>query len=278
MKKVLFWILSFIITIFFALFQRLTGPTYPLSGNLMLDGEIPVSFRLTRSCTIAGQDCLIKIKAPVKIEGYVSWRRYKTDDAWTETEMNYRDGVLSALLPDQPPAGKLEYRAFIKQKKGDLELYLAPVITRFKGAVPAAILVPHVFFMFLFMLFSVRIIITVFTMDTVIKHAVMFNILFLLLGGFILGPITQFHAFGAYWTGWPFGHDLTDNKTLVMLLFWVAALYAVFRAEKFKPWLLAAFVVTALVYLVPHHARQRTGLFQIRQCIAIGHPPYAIGF
>ncbi|MEI7482630.1 MAG: hypothetical protein WCK75_09820 [Elusimicrobiota bacterium] len=218
----------------------------------MLDGEIPVSFRLTRSCTIAGQDCLIKIKAPVKIEGYVSWRRYKTDDAWTETEMNYRDGVLSALLPDQPPAGKLEYRAFIKQKKGDLELYSAPAITRFKGAVPAVILVPHVFFMFLFMLFSVRIFITVFTIDAVIKHAVMFNILFLLLGGFILGPITQFHAFGAYWTGWPFGHDLTDNKTLVMLVFWVAALYAVFRAEKFKPWLLAAFIVTALVYLVPH--------------------------
>ncbi len=252
MKKVMFWILSFIITMFFALFQRITGPTYPLSGNMTLDGEIPVSFRLTRSCTISGQDCLIKIKTPVKTEGYVSWRRYKTDDAWTEIQMNYQDGVLSALLPDQPPAGKLEYRAFVKQKKGDLELYSIPVITRFKGAVPAGILVPHVLFMFLFMLFSVRIFITVFTMDTVIKHAVMFNILFLLLGGFILGPITQFHAFGAYWTGWPFGHDLTDNKTLVMLVFWVAALYAVFKAEKLKPWLLAAFVVTALVYLVPH--------------------------
>jgi len=252
MKKVLFWILSFIITIFFALFQRLTGPTYPLSGTLTLDGEIPVSFRLTRSCTIAGQDCLIKVKTPVKTEGYVSWRRYKTDDAWTETEMNYRDGVLSALLPDQPPAGKLEYRVFVKQKKGDMEIYSVPIITRFKGAVPAAILVPHVFFMFLFMLFSVRIFITVFTKDTVIKHAVMFNILFLLLGGFILGPVTQFYAFGAYWTGWPFGYDMTDNKTLVMLVFWIAALYAVFRAKKFKPWLLAAFVVTTLVYLVPH--------------------------
>jgi hypothetical protein len=252
MKKTVFWVLSFIITIFFAVFQRLTGPAYPLSGALILDGGMPVSFRLIRSCTIAGRDCFIKVKAPEKIEGYVSWRRYKTEDVWTEAAMDYQAGVLSAPLPDQPPAGKLEYRAFIKQKNGGLELSSKPVIVRFKGAVPAATLIPHVLFMFLFMLFSVRIFITVFTMDTVIKHAVVLNILFLVLGGFIPGPLTQFHAFGYYWTGWPFGRDLTDNKTLVMLVFWLAALYAVFADKKYKPWLLAAFAVTALVYLVPH--------------------------
>ncbi len=41
------------------------------------------------------------------------------------------------------------------------------------------------------------------------------------IGGLVLGPIVQKYAFGAYWTGWPFGEDLTDNKTLVMWLAWV---------------------------------------------------------
>ncbi len=252
MKKTLYWLLSLAITLFFAVFQRLTGPTYPVKGGLILDGGTPVSFRLPTSCTIAGSDCLIKIKSPVEIKGRVSWRRLNTGEPWMETEMNYRGGILSAQLPDQPPAGKLEYRVLLEQKKGDLELRAKPVIARFKGHVPAVILVPHVLFMFLFMLFSVRIFITVFTMDTVIKHAVTFNILFLVLGGFVLGPLTQFYAFGSYWTGWPYGRDLTDNKTLIMLGFWAAALYSVFKSKKFKPWLLAAFAVTALVYLVPH--------------------------
>ncbi|MFA6433698.1 MAG: hypothetical protein WCW52_03295 [Elusimicrobiales bacterium] len=252
MKKFLFWVLSFIITVLFAVFQRLTGPTYPVKGGLAADGGVRVSFRLPRSCTIAERNCLIEIRSPERIKGYLSWRRYRTDDAWTEIPMAYGEGSLSALLPDAPPAGKLEYRVFIKQKKGDLELSPVPVVARFKRHVPAAILAPHILFMFMFMLFSVRIFITVFTMDTVIKHAVILNVLFLLLGGFLLGPLTQFHAFGVYWTGWPLGHDLTDNKTLVMLAFWLAALYAVFRAKRFKPWLLAAFVVTAVVYLVPH--------------------------
>ena len=252
MKKILFWLLSFFITLAFAVFQRATGPTYPLKDTVSLDEGNTASYRLPRSCTIAGQDCLIKIISPEQITGFVSWRRYPAWEPWTETAMFYRDGLLSAMLPDQPPAGKLEYRVFIKRGKGNFELYGKPVVTRFKGAVPAAILIPHVLCMFLFMLFSVRIFITVFTMDTVIKHAVALNILFLILGGFIFGPLTQFHAFGAYWTGWPFGQDLTDNKALVMLAFWLAALYAVFRVRRPKPWLLAAFAVTALVYLVPH--------------------------
>lgn len=29
------------------------------------------------------------------------------------------------------------------------------------------------------------------------------------LGGMILGPIVQKYAFGEYWTGFPFGGDLT---------------------------------------------------------------------
>jgi len=252
MRKKLYWLLSLIITLVFAVFQRVTGPTYPVKGAVSLDGGNVVSFRLPRSCTVAGSDCLINVVSPGPLTGYVSWRRYPAWEPWTEIEMSYRDGRLSTMLPGQPPAGKLEYRVFIRQGKGSLDLYGKPVIARFKGAVPALILVPHILFMFLFMLFSVRIFITVFTMDTVIRHAVALNILFLILGGFVLGPLTQFHAFGSYWTGWPFGHDLTDTKTLVMLAFWLAALYAIFRTRNPKPWLLAAFAVTALVYLVPH--------------------------
>ncbi len=37
----------------------------------------------------------------------------------------------------------------------------------------------------------------------------------LLVGGMILGPVVQKYAFGVFWTGVPWGWDLTDNKTLV---------------------------------------------------------------
>ena len=44
-------------------------------------------------------------------------------------------------------------------------------------------------------------------------------------GGFVLGPLVQKAAFAAYWTGIPWGWDLTDDKTLFAALFWGAAVF-----------------------------------------------------
>ena len=49
------------------------------------------------------------------------------------------------------------------------------------------------------------------------------TLVFLVAGGFVLGPIVQHQAFGAYWTGIPFGFDLTDNKVLIALVAWGVA-------------------------------------------------------
>ena len=48
----------------------------------------------------------------------------------------------------------------------------------------------------------------------------------------ILGPLTQYYAFGALWTGFPFGIDLTDNKTLIALIGWIIAAFMLKRFEK----------------------------------------------
>lgn len=251
MKKTVFWVLSFLITVFFALFQRMTGPTYPVRGQASAEGA-ELTYRFPRSCTVAGEDCMPKVNSAVPVRGYLLWKRYKTADAPLKMEMSYRDGLLSGSLPDQPPAGKLEYRVFLRTAGGELELSEAPVVTRFKGAVPRWALGPHIIFIFLFMFFSVRIAFAAFAGDLPMKKAVPLNLGFLLLGGFLFGPVVQQYAFGQAWTGFPFGMDLTDNKTLLMLVFWLPALFAVLKDKSHKPWILLAVVVTFAVYLVPH--------------------------
>jgi len=67
-----------------------------------------------------------------------------------------------------------------------------------------------------------------------------------------LGPVVQKYAFDAYWTGWPFGHDLTDNKSLLAFIFWAVALgYQIWKREK-KGWAVVAAVILFLVYIIPH--------------------------
>jgi hypothetical protein len=72
------------------------------------------------------------------------------------------------------------------------------------------------------------------------------------VGGLILGPVVQKYAFGAYWTGWPFGQDLTDNKTLVAWIFWAIALWRLHKNPANRTWPAIAMVVLLLVFLIPH--------------------------
>ena len=71
-------------------------------------------------------------------------------------------------------------------------------------------------------------------------------------GGFIFGPLMQKYAFGAYWTGWPFGHDLTDNKVLVALIMWIIAIWKLKKNRQSYGWVTAASIVLLIVYLIPH--------------------------
>ena len=65
----------------------------------------------------------------------------------------------------------------------------------------------------------------------------------------IIGPIVQKYAFGIYWTGFPVGTDLTDNKTLLAIVFWLTA-YGL--RKKSRWWTVAAAILMVIVYLIPH--------------------------
>jgi hypothetical protein len=65
----------------------------------------------------------------------------------------YQSGYLTALLPHQPPAGKLIYKISLSKNDNTIPLNDGhPVIIRFKGDVPIFIIIPHVILIFMAML------------------------------------------------------------------------------------------------------------------------------
>jgi hypothetical protein len=187
------------------------------------------------------------------ISGYVEWKRYKTADEWMNVTMKYENGIHSAELPNQPPAGKLVYRVTLQDAQRTVTLpEKDAVVIRFRGDVPAAVLIIHVALMFIGLVVSTRAGLEFFSKEPKLKKLIVWTIGLLAVGGLIFGPIVQKYAFGAYWTGWPFGGDLTDNKTAAMVLFWVIAAIALKKSANPKSWALAAAVLTLVVYLIPH--------------------------
>lgn len=254
-RTLIFWILALVLTLTSAVYQRMTGPTHPVRGSAVLAGE-KVAWSLTRSHGGAGDQPVRLHVESVEAEGSLFFKRYKTDDEWTRMHMLRKGDTLAGTLPHQPPAGKLEYAIELQAGNEFLRIpEVESIVTRFKGDVPDAFLFPHVIAMFLAMFFSMRVGLEALRKQPQMRSLVIWTTLLIALGGMIFGPIVQKYAFGAFWTGFPFGTDLTDNKTLIAFIAWLAALAAVWKhdAPSTRRWfVLGASIVTLAVYLIPH--------------------------
>jgi len=273
---VVLWILAVILMLMSAVYQRLTGPTHPLRGTAEFGAANRISYKLIRSEEVV-RDARVAIPAPGKqAAGTLYWRRFKTGDEFTPAAMSYRSypassakllfftvpepahDDLEALLPAQPPAGKLEY--YLEVTAGGEPVRIPAdknVVIRYKGAVPPPVLLTHIILMFFAVLWGIRTLLEALFNRPGLRWMAWTTIILMTVGGMLMGPIVQLYAFGELWTGVPFGWDLTDNKTLVMWLCWViAVLFIGWRRGPVKPaarWvtILAALVMLA-VYLIPH--------------------------
>ncbi|MCP4572196.1 MAG: hypothetical protein GY838_07565 [bacterium] len=263
MKRIVtIWLLTFVLTVAFLVWQKVSGPTYEKTGQFDV-GTGAMDYELLRTHSITGDLPVTIVVAEAGspdpgIQGTVIWRRYPTDEPWQRLPMRYEDGLLKAELPRQPMAGKLEYEVeLVHGQVKELIPGREAAVARFKGDVPGLVLVFHVTCMVLGMLFSTGAGLDALTGGSAsLKPLSRVTFAFLLLGGLILGPVVQKYAFDAYWTGWPLGEDWTDNKLAVGALVWALAMWRTSRAEPGRPagkwWVVAAMVTILIIYSIPH--------------------------
>lgn len=268
MKKFFLWLMAIIITLSAAYYQRKTGPTNPKSESIVINGTT-YDLRLIRSL---GLDERPEVKLAVDdttITARLLYKRFRTNDAYSVSDFTYRvypvdsfvmnrifkineDKGFFAAVPEQPPAGKLEYYIEITDREGVKSLLKeSPLVIRFKGAVPSWVLAPHILFMFLAMLLSTLSGLMALAKHPLYKKYSILTLVVLGIGGMILGPLVQKFAFGEFWTGVPMGWDLTDNKTLIAFIFWIIAVLV--NRKKEKPvYTIIASVVLLIIFSIPH--------------------------
>lgn len=251
MRRALLWIVAVFVTLGLAVWQRMSGPTYPARGALHV-GDAEVRLKLIRSGE-TGRSLPVAVEAATGIEGEVAWRRFPTAEEWRVEALARDGGLLRAVLPTQPAAGKVEYQVRLRDGAGSAAVFPErPAVARFKGAVPAAVLIPHVLAMFLAMAFATRAGLAAVAGEQGLGRLAWITLGLTAAGGFVLGPAVQKYAFDAWWTGVPFGWDLTDNKTLVAGLAWLWAVWRLRRAPAARGSVVLAALVMLAVFSIPH--------------------------
>lgn len=270
----LLWILALLLTLTSVVWQRLSGPTHPVRvrteigaaavrGKLLrthsTGGDLPV----TVSVTETGAE-----EAGTEVGGDLVWRRFPTDDDWLRIPLSRTGDELTAAIPAQPSAGKVEYR--VELVRGETTVVLPAdraVVARFKNDVPVMVLALHILAIFLAMLWSSRAGLEAIVQGPALRTQALTTFVLIVVGGLILGPIIQKYAFGAFWTGWPLGEDLTDNKLALAALAWLNALVQI-RSGRGGRWaVMAAAVITLVIFAIPHSVRGSTLDYESMQTV-----------
>ncbi len=251
-RKILPYILlALLLSMISIVYQRMSGPNYPYKFQLKGASET-YKLKLPKTAT---SDADFKLEFAVSeqnMQAILYLRPYPGSETFDTIPMIRTGENLMAYMPKLPSAGKYEYYVeFNNGAKTTAILKDKPMKIRFNDPVPDEILITHVLFMVLATFFSMMV-----TLLTVRKHPSFRKYGFmafiaLTIGGLILGPIVQKYAFGEFWTGFPKGMDLTDNKTLIAWIFYLVAILMNLKKDRPYSFLIAS-IVFILINLIPH--------------------------
>jgi len=260
--NVVLWIAAAVLMFGAAGYQERTGPTKELRGEFDVGG-VAYRYELIRSGDSREDAPVVIPNVGSNVTASLSFKRYPTSDEFSSVPFERDGDEMAAALPRQPSAGKLEYFIVVATPDGEMRIPESvdeTVIIRFKDPVPIFVLLPHIVMMFFALLIGMRTALSATFAPRDMQKLALVTLGLMTVGGLILGPVVQKYAFGAFWTGIPFGYDLTDNKTLIMWLVWagVCGLFLWKRAMSVRMERIGVFlaaVVMVVVYLIPHSLR-----------------------
>ncbi|MDD2197507.1 MAG: hypothetical protein PHW91_10025 [Bacteroidales bacterium] len=256
-RTVWFWLIAIVITLASVVFQRQSGPTYPKKIDFNVD-TVTATLKLPRSSEVGSQ---LQIAIPILPWEYTAklhHRPYPSNSDWTVEPSFWpeEDKFVSYLPEVNQKAAKLEYFIEIEHFTSDevVKLPEEPVVIRYKGSVPAWALIPHIIFIFIALIFSsLSGVMAAFSYDKY-RFWSLVTLILIFIGGLVFGPIVQKFAFDHFWTGFPLGKDLTDNKTLIMFVIWLIAILVNWKRSVPMVTVLAA-IFTLIIYCIPHSLR-----------------------
>jgi hypothetical protein len=186
-----------------------------------------------------------------------------------------RNGIYETRLPELKKGMKIKY--WITAANEDGTRVRVPgdpgklCVLTYKGKASNLVIVAHVAFMFgafFFMTMSFLAAIDILRGREDKKNAVRaarWALVTSFIGGWPLGFLLNYQTFGTIWEGFPFGYDITDNKTQMIFVLWLASLLLAWGSftgtgeEKDRlgrrAWALsivACFIVSLALFILPH--------------------------
>jgi len=240
------------------------------------DQGLGVYHRTVTEIVGSGQPCLrARIEPVQRVVLVVRWIAPPSEEIQGRNLFEIGPGLYEGCLPPLEKGTKIKYWITASnvagtkvRVPGDPEKYC---VLKYKGKASALVIVAHVAFMFgafFFMVMSFLAAIEILRGREDKKNAMRaarWVLVTSFIGGWPLGFLLNRQVFGTLWEGFPFGYDVTDNKTQVIFILWLASMLLAWgsfvgRGEEkdrlgrkaFALSIVACFVVSLALFILPH--------------------------
>jgi hypothetical protein len=218
---------------------------------------------------------VVQVEPAESLAVVVRWISPPSDEVEERSMVRTAPDVYECSVPDLGKGARMRYW-ITATNVGGAEVRLPKdagesLLIKFKGTASSVVLAAHVAFMFgafFFMVMSlfgaIRIIRGLEDKKSTVRSA-RWVLILSFLGGWPLGFLLNYQTFGVLWEGYPFGYDITDNKTQVLFIFWLVSLLLAWGSftgtgegkdrlgrRAFAAAILVSFLVSLALFILPH--------------------------
>ena len=268
-------IISILITLALLILARRLSTGRPADIELERDGVQVRHRTVTEQVGQGAPGIEVRVTPPEGVAVSAAYGSPRTGE-WEELRFEHEGGGLfRARLPELGRGRRVSYAITVTVPGGaSIRIPERPdtyVLLKYKGKASTLVLIAHVaamfgsfFFMAMSLLGAIRILSGLEDKAGTVRAA-RWVLILSFVGGWPLGFILNRQTFGTIWEGYPFGFDVTDNKTQIMFVFWLASLLLVrgsflgrgeetdrLGARGFAWAVIASFIVSLALFVVPH--------------------------
>jgi hypothetical protein len=217
----------------------------------------------------------VRVDPPLLLGMVVRWIQPPSKEIGGRGLLRVEDNKYEVFLPDLGKGARIKYWITVTNVEGTrIRIPKDPSkfgILAFKGKASKPVLVAHIVFMFGAFFFMVM---SLFGAAGILrahegKIATVRSARWVLICSFVgfvpLGMLLNHETIGTLWEGFPFGRDITDNKTQVIFVLWLVSLLLVRGSfigggeekDRLGPapfaWaIIVSFLVSLALFIVPH--------------------------
>jgi hypothetical protein len=246
-------------------------------ADLVSGGEDLRVFHRTVTAMVGPGQPLLKarIEPAQRAALVIRWITPPSDSVQARGMWEVGKGIYEAHLPEFPKGTKIKYWITAANVAGTQVRMPADrnrvIVLKYKGRASTAVIVAHVVFMFVAFFFMTMSFLAAIGIlrgredKTNAVRAGRWALAASFVGGWLLGVVLNRQTFGTGWEGFPFGYDITDNKTQMVFVFWLVSMLLswgsfIGRGEKrdllgrraFAIAIVASFFVSLALYILPH--------------------------